>query len=334
MRRLVLIFLLGLLGAGTAVLWHAYGWAREPLAIKGSGLSLVVAERAPLRTVAEELARREVLAHPAYLVALGRLTGQASRIRAGEYWIERGTAPLQLMEQLVGGKVQLHKVTLVEGWTARQILAAIQSHKAVRRTLPASSPQDLARALKLERASAEGLFLPETYHFSRGTTDLEILEMAHQAMVSQVQRAWSSRQQGLPLASDYELLILASIIERETGLQRERPAIAGVFVRRLLQGMRLQTDPTVIYGIGPDFDGNLTRADLQRDTPWNTYTRSGLPPTPIASPGAAALAAAAHPAPGNSLYFVASPARDGSHQFSATLAEHNAAVRRYLAAAR
>ena len=219
----------------------------------------------------------------------------------------------------------------IEGWTFHEALIAIREHPAVSVTGEPDPGARIVRELGLEGDNAEGWLLPETYAFPRGTTDVELVRMAAEAMREQLREAWERRGDGLPIEDPYEALILASIIEKETGLASERPRIAGVFARRLERGMRLQTDPTVIYGLGSAFDGNLRRADLERDTPYNTYTRSGLPPTPIALPGRASLDAAVRPAAGDALYFVATGEPDGSHYFSRTLEEHNQAVRRYLA---
>jgi UPF0755 protein len=200
--------------------------------------------------------------------------------------------------------------------------------------LPSGQGPDIAQALDLSGDHAEGWFFPDTYRFPRNTTDRELLVMAHTRMQVVLERAWAGRQKNLPLRTPYEALILASIVEKETSLDRERPRVAGVFARRLETGMRLQTDPTVIYGLGEDYDGNITRRHLARDTPYNTYTRTGLPPTPIAMPGESSLLAAVHPDDSDDLYFVATGEADGSHAFSATLREHNAAVKKYLATTR
>jgi UPF0755 protein len=229
------------------------------------------------------------------------------------------------------GKVSLYPVTIVEGWTIPELLAALAANPVISKTLDHDS-LDLASILADDAAGSghpEGWFFPETYMVPRNTSDSTVLRQASKLMNDKLNAIWNSREAGLPLQSPYELLILASIIERETALPSERAKIAGVFVRRLEQGMRLQTDPTVIYGVGADFDGDLTRAHLETDTPYNTYTRDGLPPTPIGLPGEESLYAAAHPAPGDELFFVASGKGDGSHVFSTTLDQHNAAVANY-----
>lgn len=284
-----------------------------------------------LNRVATDLAERGMITHPRVFALYGRWQSAASRIKAGEYRIEPGQTPAGLIEQFVSGQVLLHSVTLVEGWTFQQARAAIRAHPAVTDASLDMTESEIALALGLETPSPEGWLLPDTYLFPRGTTDLALMDLAARAMEEALAQAWQARRQDLPLDDAYSVLILASIIEKETGLAAERPRIAGVFVRRLQRGMRLQTDPTVIYGLGPGFDGNLRKSDLVRDTPYNSYTRHGLPPTPIALPGRDALMATVNPADESALYFVATGEGDGSHYFSSTLEEHNRAVELYLA---
>ena len=281
--------------------------------------------------VARDLERAGLLSRPQLFALYARYRGLASDIKAGEYLIEAGQTPAGLLAQFVEGRVVLHSLTLVEGWTFRQALEAIQSHEAVDVVLDSDDESSIASLTGLPMESPEGWLLPETYHFPRGSTDMELLGLAASAMRDALDEAWSGREDGLPLKDSYEALILASIVEKETGIASERARIAGVFVRRLRRGMRLQTDPTVIYGLGAGYTGNLRRADLERDTPYNTYTRHGLPPTPIALPGKGALLAVAHPTDEDTLYFVATGEGDGTHYFSRTLEEHNQAVSRYLA---
>jgi UPF0755 protein len=335
MRRLILGIACTILALASAAGLWTNAYLDRPLVIPAAGYTLDIRTGTPWSTVARQLGRDGVTAHPLVLRAYGQLAGHASRIRAGEYQLVPGMNSVALLQHLVAGRVVLHKVTFVEGWSLRDIFQAVRAQGAVEPVLgeyPAGTlPAELARELALPWPSAEGAFLPETYLYARGTTDRELLARAHRALVEQLDQAWATRRPGLPLGSPYELLILASIIERETALPSERSLIAGVFIRRLEKGMRLQTDPTVIYGLGTRFDGNLTRADLETDTPWNTYTRAGLPPTPIAAPSAAAIRAAANPADGEALFFVATGAGDGSHRFSVTLQDHEAAVRTYLA---
>lgn len=249
--------------------------------------------------------------------------------RAGEYRLEPGLRPQETLQLLSKGSVVQYRFTLVEGWTFRQVADALAADAVLEKELDLGEPYGWDPGTLFEGIlHSEGWFLPETYQFTRGDSDRDILERSHAAMQAALDEAWESRDTGLPLKSPYELLILASIIEKETALDTERDRIAGVFVRRLQKRMRLQTDPTVIYGIGESFDGDIRRKDLRTDTPYNTYTRHGLPPTPIAMPGRASLQAAAHPAPGEELYFVADG--NGGHTFSKTLAEHQAAVDKLL----
>lgn len=280
-----------------------------------------------LQAVAQRLQRQGLLEDARYFRWMARLKGVAGRIQAGEYLLQPGTTPPQLLEQMVVGKVRQHAITVVEGWTFAEMLQQVHASDYLRHSLKGLSPEAVMARIGHQGEHPEGRFLPETYHFPRGLSDVEFLQRAYQALSERLSYEWQRRAEGLPYETPYEALIMASIVEKETGLGSERPAIAGVFVRRLQKGMRLQTDPTVIYGMGLDFDGNLRRRDLLQDTPYNSYTRRGLPPTPIALPGAEAIHAALHPDDSDNLYFVARG--DGSHHFSATLEEHNRAVIKY-----
>ena len=329
--RIAITLILFLIAAGGgAALWLS-NYLDRPLNIEKQGYLIEIASGTALRSVANQLATDGILSWPRLFSTYGRLSGNAERIKAGEYELSAGITPRALLELLVAGRVKLHTITIVEGWTVAQLLQAIQKHPAISQTLKLESTEALSRALELEDQHPEGLFFPDTYSFARGTTDRELLIRAHDLMQDRLTAAWSTRQPDLPLTDSYQALILASIVERETALDSERPQIAGVFSRRLDRRMRLQTDPTVIYGLGEDFDGNLTRRHLETDSPYNTYTRAGLPPTPIALPGESSLLAAVNPDNGDSLYFVATGLEDGSHHFTATLDEHNAAVQKYLA---
>ncbi len=316
----------------------AYGWMHDylatPLNISAEGYTLIIKRGESLTGVAVELADQGLLRAPRVFSGFGRWSGLAGRIQAGEYALRPGDTPRVLLDMLVDGRVKLHSITIVEGWTVTELLAALAGHPAVRQTLDLDTPLELSAVLELDYPHPEGLFFPDTYRFPRDTTDVELLRQAHKLMLTRLTEAWSRRDPRSVLAKPYDGLILASIVERETALAAERATIAGVFVRRLERGMRLQTDPTVIYGLGESFDGNLTRRHLKGDTPYNTYVHKGLPPTPIALPGESALLAIAHPEPGDALYFVATGRGDGSHTFTATLEEHNAAVASYLAVLR
>jgi UPF0755 protein len=252
-------------------------------------------------------------------------------IQAGDYLIEQGTTPEALLEQFTSGSVRLYAFTLVEGWNFHEVLMALHSNDAVKATLSDEDWPALLGSLGANVIHPEGLFLPETYRFPLDTSDRDLLGQAYKLMQEVLAEEWAARSGDTAMQSAYETLVLASIVEKETARADERSKIAGVFTRRLAKRMRLQTDPTVIYGIGPAFDGNLTRKHLTTDTPYNTYTRHGLPPTPIAMPGRAAIRAALNPEDGTALYFVATGLDDGSHKFSTTKAEHDAAVAEYLA---
>ncbi|MDT8406885.1 MAG: endolytic transglycosylase MltG [Methylococcales bacterium] len=261
--------------------------------------------------------------NPVWFQLYARQTDQARQLKSGEYLIPAHATPKDILALLVSGAVRQHKLTIPEGWTFAQFYQAVRRHPAIHLSLPENPEQAELFGL----AHPEGWFFPDTYFFRKGTYDLDLLALAHQRMQTVLAEEWQRRGDNLAIDSPYQALILASIIEKETGLAAERDQIAGVFMRRLQRGMRLQTDPTVIYGLGRQFNGNLTREHLRQATPYNTYTIDGLPPTPIALPGRAALHAALHPAPGDSLYFVASG--QGGHIFSRTLKEHNLAVQRY-----
>ncbi|KAF1709896.1 aminodeoxychorismate lyase [Pseudoxanthomonas kalamensis DSM 18571] len=261
---------------------------------------------------------------------LARRLDAAGKLKVGEYALEPGTTPRALLVNMRDGKAIQYRITLVEGWNFRQLRRALAAASPLEQKTTGMDDAALMQALGFPDQHPEGRFLPETYAYSRGDSDLDVLGRAHDAMQSALDEAWSSRSPELPLRTADEALILASIIEKETGVADERAQIGGVFVRRLKLDMRLQTDPTVIYGMGSSYDGNIRRRDLETDTPYNTYTRDGLPPTPIAMPGVDALRAVTNPAPGDALYFVALGDGSGRHAFSATLAEHNAAVASYL----
>ena len=261
---------------------------------------------------------------------LGKLSGNASKIQVGEYEIKPDATPNSLLAKMARGDVVQRRFTVIPGRNFRELRALLQADQQLDDEIATMSDAEVMATLGRPRVSPEGRFLPETYAYTRGTTDLQILERAMKAMDKQLDASWTGRDPGLPLKDPDQLLTLASIVEKETGLAAERPQIAGVFVRRLQKGMLLQTDPTVIYGMGSRYGGNIRKSDLLADTPYNTYTRAGLPPTPIAMPGVAALEAVANPAPGEALYFVAIGDGSGRHLFARTLAEHQANVGRYL----
>lgn len=280
-----------------------------------------------LKSAAQQMVDAGVLDDPVRFVILARLLGEAARIKAGNYEIESPITRFGLLQKITQGDYTQVVLTVVEGWTFRQLRKTLDDHPVVKHDTQGLNDAEILRRLEIDQPSPEGWFFPDTYHFSSGTSDLAILRRAHRLMLSHLNLQWERRAADLPLKSPYEALILASIIEKETGRAGERPLIAAVFINRLRIGMRLQTDPTVIYGMGERFDGNIRRADLTADTPYNTYTRDGLPPTPIAMPGIASLVAVLNPTPSKFLYFVAKG--DGSSYFSSSLEEHNRAVTKY-----
>jgi UPF0755 protein len=268
-----------------------------------------------------------VRADPRFLSLLARLSGRAQQIKAGSYQVKAGVTPWELILKLEKGDVAYSRVLLVEGWTFRQVRTALEKHPDLAHDIKHLSDDEILTRIGAKQKQPEGLFFPNTYAITKGNSALSVLTTAYREMQKQLNAEWEKRTRDLPLKSPYEALILASIVEKETGRDEERGRIANVFINRLRVGMRLQTDPTVIYGMGEKYDGKLRRRDLETDTPWNTYTRSGLPPTPIAMPGLASLRAVMHPEGGDMLYFVARG--DGSSEFSRTLKEHNRAVDRY-----
>jgi UPF0755 protein len=325
--------ILALAGIAAWLGWRHYErqWLHSPVAALTAAVIFEVPSGASLGAVARELHEAGLLDRPRTWLRHGIRAGLATRIQAGEYRLLPGTTPATLLDQFAAGDVILHTLTVPEGWTFRQALAALQSHPRVRVELANLTDAQVLARLGIREKHPEGLFFPDTYRFARGTSDRSLLLQAHARLERELEDAWMKRAADLPLGSAYEALILASLVEKETAAADERPLIAGVFVNRLRMGMRLQTDPTVIYGLGGRFDGNLRRRDLEADTPYNSYTRAGLPPTPIALAGRQALDAATRPATTRSLYFVATGLGDGRHYFAETLVEHNANVKRHLA---
>ena len=308
--------------------WMAYqNFLQTPLSIEEQGMVLQVERGSSLKSLANDLQQRGILSNANYLYWHARWYEQAHLIRAGEYRIPTGTTPPQLLEHLISGETISYSLTLLEGWTFKQVLAAVRNNEVLEHRLNGLSPAQVMARIGHAGGHPEGRFFPDTYSFPRGTTDVEFLQRAYDTMREHLLAAWENRSDKAVVKTSYEALILASIIERETGVPDERGEIAGVFSRRLQKGMKLQTDPTVIYGMGDRYQGNIRRSDLREDTPYNTYVHKGLPPTPISMPGRASIDAALDPKPGNSLYFVATG--DGRHVFSATLQQHNAAVRKY-----
>jgi len=310
-----------------AALYVAQNWYRSPLPALAEQTVLIPAGSS-YRALVNSMHRREQIEFPMLWRFAGRATGAAARIQAGEYLMPRSVTPEQVLSRLSQGEgLVSYKVAFIEGWTLRDVRRALQRAPQLTQTLTELPTSDWAGALGIEAASAEGWLFPDTYAYNRGATDREILLRAYDRMQRVLEVSWAGKADNLALATPYEALTLASIVEKETGRGSDRGTISQVFNRRLQLGMKLQTDPTVIYGIGDDFDGNITRVHLRTDTPYNSYTRFGLPPTPIALPGKESIEAALNPVDGEYLYFVARG--DGTSAFSKTLAEHNAAVRRY-----
>jgi len=328
MKRLLpaTLILVLLISAVVAVFWYQYQqFLQKPLQLVDSGTVIMVEPGSNLRTVVTELEQRGVTRLDWRWRLLSRLVPVT--IKTGEYELPYGLKPAGLLTLLASGNVVSYRFTIVEGWSLKQLLDALRLNPVLQHTVDGAA--DLEGLPEMPAENPEGWFLPETYVFTRGDTDLHILRRAYAAMLEELEKVWAGRDIGLPYETQYELLTMASIIEKETSLESERADVAGVFVRRLLERWRLETDPTVIYGMGEDYQGDIRRKDLRADTPYNTYTRHGLPPTPIAMPGLASLKAAAHPANGEAMFFVANG--QGGHTFSSTLEEHNEAVRALIA---
>ena len=322
--------LVGLVVLALALAAAAYFWVQSPMPLRGPAatpVDLSIEPGTSAKAIAQAVADAGVDTSPSLLYTWFRLSGQSRQMRAGSYEIAPGTSPKRLLSMLVRGEESLRTVTIVEGWNWRQVRQALAKAEQLQPDSRALSDAALMAQLGRPGVAPEGRFYPDTYSYAKGASDLAVLQRAMKAMDKQLQHAWDARQPGAALQSPEQALILASIVEKETGKAHDRAQISGVFNNRLRIGMRLQTDPTVIYGLGEAFDGDLRRVHLTTDTPWNTYTRGGLPPTPIAMPGKAALLAAVQPAKTSAIYFVAKG--DGSSHFSATLDEHNRAVNRY-----
>lgn len=321
-RAAALIVLLAVVMAG-AVAW----WGLRPLPLRSDRVEVSIETGTSSRDIAHAWVAAGVDVNALLLHEWFRWSGQSRKIQAGSYEIERGTSALELLQRMVRGDQILQSLRLIDGWNFRQVRAALAKAPHLRHTVDQMSDQQVAAALGVEDGQVEGWLYPDTYAYSPGVSDLTVLRRAHLAMETHLNEAWAARMPGSPLKSPKELLILASVVEKETGQASDRPMVAAVFSNRLKIGMPLQSDPTVIYGLGESYDGNLHKVDLQTDTPWNTYVRRGLPPTPIAMPGKQALLATAHPASSNALYFVAKG--DGTSAFSNNLADHNRAVNQY-----
>lgn len=308
---------------GAASSW----WVLTPLSLPTATVDISIEPQTPVREIAQVVADSGVDVQPVVLYAFFRLSGQSRKLRAGSYELSQGNTPLDLLRKISRGEESLKAISLIDGWTFRQFRAALAKAEGLKHDAKELTDAEIMTKLGMPGMSPEGRFFPDTYTYGKGTSELHVMARAAKAMNKQLAAAWKLRGSDIQLRTPEEALVLASIVEKETGRESDRTTISRVFHNRLAIGMPLQTDPTVIYGMFDNFDGNLRRADLRTDHPWNTYTRKGLPPTPIAMPGRNALKAAVQPASSNALYFVAKG--DGTSYFSATLDEHNAAVNRY-----
>lgn len=323
LKILLLLLILGFVGLVVGASW----FVTRHLPMRSDVISFSIPPKTTLRQAAQIVESAGVELPAWQLEMLGRLKGRSSKIKAGAYEIESGITASGLLDKLTKGDVLFSDIVIVEGKNFRQIRALLNEHADLAHDTEKMSDAQILKLVGAKESSPEGIFFPDTYLFDKGSSDVDVLRRAYKALQAKLERAWSQREPTTPVKSPYELLILASIVEKETGMPADRGQVAAVFVNRLRRNMLLQSDPTVIYGLGEKFDGNLRKIDLLTDTPWNTYTRVGLPPTPIASVGVASLAAASKPPPSDMLYFVARG--DGSSEFSETLDAHNAAVARY-----
>lgn len=326
MRLLRPVIVLGGLAAICAASWLAY-FAFNPVDVPPQARSFNVDPGRTLRGVSEQFAQAGLISERWSFLVFARAMGAAGQIKAGSYEVEARISPYRLLEKIVQGDFAQAEITFIEGWTFAQLRSALDAHPSLRHDSRGLSNAQILQRLGIDRASPEGLFFPDTYYFAVASSDLALLKQAYTKMQTKLQALWDERSAGLPFKSPYEALIFASIVEKETGRNEERNLVAAVFVNRMKRGMRLQTDPTIIYGLGAGFDGNLRKRDLLTDGSYNTYTRAGLPPTPICMPGSASIKAALNPAQSPVLYFVARG--DGTHQFSSTLLEHNRAVNKF-----
>ncbi|MDR5833867.1 endolytic transglycosylase MltG [Caballeronia sp. LZ034LL] len=328
-KCVVAIVFAALVAAAVAggVVW----WAQRPMALATPELDVTIKPHSSLRSVSNQLNRGGVPVEPELFVLMTRVLGLSAQLKSGNYAFKSGITPYEVLQKIARGDVNEYVATVIEGWTLQKMRAELDGNPALKHDTAGMSDTDLLRAIgaaEVDRASAEGLFFPDTYLFDKNTSDLAVYQRAYRLMQLRLTEAWNARAPNLPYKTPYDALIMASIVEKETGRAQDRPLVAAVFANRLRIGMPLQTDPAVIYGLGPAYGGKLRKKDLQTDTPYNTYTRMGLPPTPIALPGVAALTATLNPAASTALYFVSRG--DGSSIFSDTLGDHNKAVDKYI----
>ena len=322
-KKLVVSSVIAAIGVGGTFVY----WAQQPITTEGEAIPFTITPGSGAHAAGQQIADAGVPIVPILFNLLARIEGKTSKIKAGSYELKPGTTPQRLITQLARGEFAQESLTIIEGWTFRQMRAAMASHPGLKHDTVGLSDKELMAKISPEYVQPEGLFFPDTYLFAKGASEMQIFKQAHAAMIGRLSEAWDKRDPALPYKNTYEALIMASIVEKETGQKSERAMIAGVFVNRLKTGMLLQTDPTVIYGMGDNYQGKIRKRDLEADTPYNTYTRGGLPPTPIALAGAQSLTAALAPARTQALYFVARG--DGTSQFSANLPDHNRAVNQY-----
>ncbi|KAB8061449.1 MULTISPECIES: endolytic transglycosylase MltG [unclassified Janthinobacterium] len=322
-KKLVVSSVIAAIGAGGTFVY----WAQQPITTEGDAIPFTISPGSGAHAAGQQIADAGVPIVPILFNLLARIEGKTSKIKAGSYELKPGTTPQRLITQLARGEFAQESLTIIEGWTFKQMRQAMANHPGLKHDTVGLSDRELMAKISPEFVLPEGLFFPDTYLFAKGASEMQIFKQAHTAMIGRLSEAWFKRDPALPYKNPYEALIMASIVEKETGQKSERAMIAGVFVNRLKTGMLLQTDPTVIYGMGDSYQGKIRKRDLEADTPYNTYTRGGLPPTPIALAGAQSLTAALAPARTQALYFVARG--DGTSQFSANLPDHNRAVNQY-----
>lgn len=322
-KKLVVSSVIAAIGAGGTFVY----WAQQPITTDGEAIPFTITPGSGAHAAGQQIADAGVPIVPILFNLLARIEGKTSKIKAGSYELKPGTSPQRLITQLARGEFAQESLTIIEGWTFKQMRQAMASHPGLKHDTAGLSDKELMAKISPEYMLPEGLFFPDTYLFAKGASEMQIFKQAHTALIGRLSEAWFKRDPALPYKNPYEALIMASIVEKETGQKSERAMIAGVFVNRMKTGMLLQTDPTVIYGMGDSYQGKIRKRDLEADTPYNTYTRGGLPPTPIALPGAQSLTAALAPARTQALYFVARG--DGTSQFSANLPDHNRAVNQY-----
>ena len=322
-KNLVVSSVIVAIGAGGGFVY----WAQQPITTEGDAIAFAITPGSGAHAAGQQIADAGVPIMPILFNLLARLEGKTSKIKAGSYELKPGTTPQRLITQLARGEFAQESLTIIEGWTFKQMRQAMANHPGLKHDTESLSDTELMAKISPEYPQPEGLFFPDTYLFAKGASEMQIFKQAHIAMIDRLMEAWNKRDPALPYKNPYQALTMASIVEKETGQKSERAMIAGVFVNRLKTGMLLQTDPTVIYGMGDKYQGKIRKRDLEADTPYNTYTRGGLPPTPIALPGAQSLTAALAPARTQALYFVARG--DGTSQFSANLPDHNRAVNQY-----